>query len=259
MSEQGSRGGRVVWHDLMTTDIDKASEFYKELFGWQLTDVEMGGGTYRMIRSGETEIGGLMSLEASHGAPSHWMAYVTVDDVDAAVQRANAQGGETLVPTTPIPNVGAFAVIKDPSGACISPFKSVHSELPESDAPTPAGQFCWDELLTTDPEGAVRFYGELFGWTEDKQDMGEMGTYHFMKRGERFGVGIMKMPPQAEAPPHWLSYITVENVDRWAEKVTQLGGQIFCPPMDIPGIGRFAVASDPTGATFALFASPTES
>lgn len=254
MSEQG---GRVVWHELMTTDMEKASRFYTELFGWKLTDVEMGTGTYRMIHSGETEIGGMMTLEGSP-APSHWMTYVSVDDVEAAVQRSSAQGGETLVPTTPIPNVGTFAVIKDPDGACIAPFKSDHPAAPESDAPTPAGHFCWDELLTRDPDSAARFYGELFGWTEEKQDMGEMGVYHFMKRGDRFGVGIMRMPPEAEAPPHWLSYITVEDVDRWAEKTKQLGGQIFCPPMDIPNIGRFAVASDPTGGMFALFASPKQ-
>lgn len=252
MSEQS---GRVVWHELMTTDMEKASRFYRELFGWQLQDTEMaGGGTYRMIRSGETEVGGMMQLTESHGgAPTHWMAYVTVDDVDAAVQRAGAQGGETLVPTTPIPNVGSFAVVKDPKGACIAPFKSVHPDRPEDDAPPPAGQFCWDELLTTDPEGAARFYGELFGWSEEKMDMGEMGTYRVMKRGERFGGGIMQMPPQAEAPPHWLSYVAVEDVDQWAEKVTQLGGKVFCPPTDIPSIGRFAVASDPTGGMFALF------
>ncbi|MHC4135207.1 MAG: VOC family protein [Planctomycetota bacterium] len=258
MSEQGSQGGRVVWHDLMTTDIDRAAEFYTQLFGWQLNDVDMGGGTYKMIRSGETDIGGLMPVEESHGVPSHWTAYVTVDDVDAAVQRANAQGGETLVPTTPIPNVGAFAVIKDPKGACISPFKSDHPDTPESDAPPPAGQFCWDELLTTDPDGAARFYGELFGWTDEPMDMGETGIYHVMKRGERFGGGIMKMPPQAEAPPHWLSYVAVEDVDQWAGKVTELGGQIFCPPTDIPNIGRFAVAADPTGGMFAIFKGTTQ-
>ena len=253
MSEQGPQGGRVVWHDLMTTDIDKASEFYTKLFGWQLNDVDMGGGTYKMIRSGETEIGGLVPLDKSHGAPSHWTAYVTVDDVNAAVQRANAQGGETLVPTTPIPNVGAFAMIKDPNGACISPFKSEQPDAPESDTSPPAGQFCWDELLTTDPDGAVRFYGELFGWTEEKMDMGEMGTYHMMKRGERYGVGIMQMPPQAAAPPHWLPYIAVEDVDQWAEKVTQLGGKIFYPPNDIPNIGRFSVCADSAGGMFAIF------
>ena len=118
------------------------------------------------------------------------------------------------------------------------------------------GAFSWVELATSDADGAKRFYGELFGWSEEKQDMGEMGVYHFMKRGERFGVGIMKMPPQAEAPPHWLSYVTVEDVDQWAEKTTQLGGRIYVPPMDIPNIGRFAVASDPTGGVFALFAYP---
>ncbi|MHC4972964.1 MAG: VOC family protein [Planctomycetota bacterium] len=249
MSEQG----RVVWHDLMTTDIDRASEFYSELFGWQLTDVDMGSGTYRMIRSGETEIGGFEPLKEAQGAASHWLAYVTVDDVDAAAKRAQAQGGETLVPTTPIPNIGAFAVIRDQEGARISPFKSVHAELPETDDPIPAGLFCWEELLTNDPEGAVPFYSELFGWTEDKQELGDAGTYHFMMRGERHGIGIVKMPPGTEAPPQWIPYVVVNDVDADAEKVTQLGGKVLCPPMDLPGIGRFAVASDPTGGTFAVF------
>ncbi|MHC4547865.1 MAG: VOC family protein [Planctomycetota bacterium] len=253
MSEQI---GKVVWHDLMTTDVEKSGSFYTELFGWQIHEIEIGGqfGTYRMIRAGETDIGGLVPLDPSQGIPSHWIAYVAVDDVAAATQRAQANGGQAVVPPTPIPNVGSFAVIQDPTGAFISPFKSDQPATEESDAPLPAGHFCWDELLTNDPETAVRFYSELFGWTEEKMDMGEMGTYHVMKRaGDKFGGGIMRMPPEAEAPPHWLSYVAVEDVDAWTEKSGQLGGQTFCPPTDIPDLGRFAVHADPVGAVFAVF------
>jgi predicted enzyme related to lactoylglutathione lyase len=84
--------------------------------------------------------------------------------------------------------------------------------------------------------------------------MGEMGTYTCFQTDEKDRAGLMQMPPQAgDAPPHWLSYIGVDDVDESAEKVTSLGGQIHCPPMDIPGVGRFSVVADPTGAMFALF------
>jgi len=249
------QNGRFVWHDLMTTDLEKSREFYGELFGWKVHEVDMGPtGTYRMIRAGEEDIGGMVPLDAAQNVPSHWLAYAHVEDVDAACQRATGGGGQVLVPPTGIPGVGRFAVVQDPTGGCIAPFRSDRPYTEETEKIAGVGTFCWGELLTHDVDAARRFYGELFGWGVQEMAMPE-GTYTVFTRGQRQAAGAMKMPPEAQAPSHWMHYIVVEGVDAAAARIQELGGKLWVEPRDIEGIGRFAVGADTTGGTFAVFKS----
>ncbi len=252
--------GRFVWDDLMTTDRDAAAAFYSELLGWNIKAMPVEGmGEYHMIHrpvaDGDDEgLGGIVQLEKEHGLPSHWISYVAVDDVDATCERAAAAGGKTCVPPTDLPNIGRFAVIEDGGGAYISPFKTAHGYLPEADGPPPDSSVCWHELMTNDVAKARTFYSEVFGWKPTDIDMGPAGTYTILKRGDKDAGGIMQMPEAAAGtPPHWLAYIAVPNVDEATAKSTALGGKTFCPPTDIPNIGRFSVNADPTGAVFAFF------
>jgi uncharacterized protein len=85
-------------------------------------------------------------------------------------------------------------------------------------------------------------------------DMGEMGTYTIFSRGEEQDVGgCMRTPPGVEAPPHWLVYIGVDDVDATAARAKELGATVFQESTDIPEVGRFAVVQDPAGAVFGLF------
>lgn len=245
--------GRFVWYELVTKDKDKALDFYRALFGWNVHEEDMGEmGKYPMVGAGETWLAGLVSPR-QEGIPSHWIAYVTVPDVDAAARKTEELGGKVHVPPTDIPNVGRFTAISDPQGATILPFKFASQNPPEMEGPPPAGFFCWNELLTSDPEAGGKFYQEIFGWSMTSADMGEMGTYYMFQRGQKEEAGAMKMPPQAEAPPHWLPYISVDDVDASVQKCQELGGMVYCQPTNIPNVGRFAVMADPLGATFAVF------
>ena len=110
------------------------------------------------------------------------------------------------------------------------------------------GAFGWNELMTSDVDGAEKFYGELFGWEIDKNPM--PGTEYTVVKvdGEAVG-GIMKTPPECgQTHPCWGVYITVDDVDATAAKVEKLGGKILRPPFDIPNVGRFCVLQDPQGA-----------
>src|SRR5688572_23037072 len=99
MADKLESVGRIGWHDLMTTDVEKALVFYKALFGWTTQAHDMGPmGTYHLIHNGKPDIGGIMSLDPAHGAPSHWIGYVGVDDVDAAAKRVTSHGGKIAVP-----------------------------------------------------------------------------------------------------------------------------------------------------------------
>jgi predicted enzyme related to lactoylglutathione lyase len=249
--------GRVVWHDCMTLDMDKSIDFYGKLFGWTTQDFDPGntGKPYTMIVSGDATIGGYVPMDPAEtdSPPPHWMSYVAVDDVEAALQRTTAAGGTICVPPIEIPTVGKFAVIADPTGGYISPFQSANEPQPELEGPSPVGQFIWEELLTTDPVAATAFYSELFGWKTQEMDMGEMGTYRVQLRGETPESGIMQKPADAPGPSHWLSYVHVEDVDATAAKVNGFGGKTFVPPMDMPDVGRMSVHSDSVGCMFALY------
>lgn len=250
--------GRFVWYDLMTTDPDASREFYSQLFGWGTSQMDMGEmGLYTMVSAGEQGLGGIVPLGEADGVPSHWIAYISVDDLQAACRRVKELGGEVCVPPTDIPNEGQFAVVNDPSGAIFSPFKSSREEPPETDGPPAPGTVCWNELQTTDPEGVVSFYRDLFGWGLAEMDMGPNGKYWLFKRGTRDAGGMMKMPPEAAGRPNWLPHFAVEDVDASTAKAMSLGGTTHVPPTDVPDIGRFSVLSDSTGATFALFAGTT--
>ncbi|WP_428261134.1 VOC family protein [Haliangium sp.] len=113
------------------------------------------------------------------------------------------------------------------------------------------GKVVWRELMTPDPAASKKFYGEIFGWDYDDVDMGPM-IYTLIKGGERGRGGIMKMDA-GEHPPHWMSYVSVPDVDAAAKAAEDAGGTIGVPPTDIPQVGRFSVIGDPGGAWITAF------
>jgi predicted enzyme related to lactoylglutathione lyase len=258
MTTSSSRG-RFGWYDLLTTDRDRAAAFYGELFGWTFAEREYEGfGTYLMISAGGTAIGGMVPLKPGGPIPSHWSAYVSHPDPDAACEQAKALGGKVIAPGTDIPGVGRFAAVSEGSGAYLMPLRFDGEQPPEQEGPPPAGHFCWQELLADDVERARDFYAAIFGWETGSMDMGPMGTYHTFRRADAEVAGLMKRPPDMPAPPAWLYYVHVEDVDASFARAGELGATTCVEPSDIPGIGRYAVLVDPTGAAFAVFARPRD-
>jgi predicted enzyme related to lactoylglutathione lyase len=252
MSDAKPRG-RFVWYDLMTTEPDRAVEFYKAVTGWGTTQWESET-PYTMWTVSSTPIGGLMQLPAGAPAPPHWLAYISSPDVNATVKEAEALGGKTIVAPNDIPTVGRFAVMSDPQGAVFAIFTPA-SEAPGHEGEPVLGEFSWHELATSEPPAAFRFYERLFGWEKTSaMDMGEMGTYQMYGRnGVELG-GIFQKPPQMPGPPAWLHYIMVEDVDRAAGVIAERGGTVVNGPMEVPGGDRILQAIDPQGAMFALHA-----
>ena len=113
------------------------------------------------------------------------------------------------------------------------------------------GTFCWNELITTDVEKAKEFYTNLLGWGTEAMPGGM--PYTIVKAGDIQAGGMMaRTPEMGEVPPHWMAYIAVDDVDDVVSKVESLGGQIYAPATDIPGVGRFSIIADPTGAAVGL-------
>lgn len=116
------------------------------------------------------------------------------------------------------------------------------------------GAWCWHDLMTTDVEGAIAFYGDLLGWTVKAVPIGD--TTYNMIHADGMGIGgFAPVDPSMGVAPHWIGYVTTDDVDAAARRAASHGGAVEVPAMDIPGVGRFAIVTDPGGARFAPFAS----
>ncbi len=249
--------GHFVWYDLMTTDPAGAVDFYGKVVGWGRKTWDEGEDAYIMWTAGEDLIGGLVRLddETAKTVPPHWLAYTTVPDTDAAVEKAKELGGQVLHGPVDVPTVGRFAILADPHGAVFSVF------TPAGTPPGPSGKlrpghFSWHELATTDYNSAMDFYASLFAWevTEDV-DMGEMGTYRMYGHGEAtYGGMYNKVQDDMPGPPFWLHYVLVDDVHTAVEGVRAHGGRVLAGPMEVPGGDHVAPCMDPQGALFALHA-----
>jgi len=113
------------------------------------------------------------------------------------------------------------------------------------------GRFIWHELISEDHEGAKGFYGELFGWKFEEMDMGPAGTYLLAKVGDA-PIGGFSAPPMEGVPPHWVGYLSVDDVDAKAKAIVDAGGTALMDAFDVPGVGRMQPVKDPQGAAFFL-------
>jgi predicted enzyme related to lactoylglutathione lyase len=117
-----------------------------------------------------------------------------------------------------------------------------------------AGELTWFDLSSGDNAASIRFYTQLMGWTTESWG-GDAYTMFKSAEGKTFG-GIMPLTDEAKkmgAPPNWMGYVSVDDVDQAVAKATQLGGKVYVPGTDIPNTGRFAVLADPAGAVIAVF------
>jgi len=116
------------------------------------------------------------------------------------------------------------------------------------------GRFAWHELLTTDPEAAKRFYGDVVGWTPQASDNAGPG-YTLFLNGNAPAAGMMAIPPGMGAPPMWYAYVEVDDVEATVKQATQIGGTLMGEVKSIEGVGRFALLRDPQGAMIGVLTS----
>lgn len=248
--------GSFIWYELMTTDPGGAKRFYGDVVGWTIGDpVPASDVEYRMIGTTDDYAGGVLTLTkemCDGGARLIWLGYLGVDDVDAAVAKAVAAGAKVQIEPFDAPGVGRIAMIHDPQGVPIYLMRGTTDDDSTAYQRKGMGHVAWNELMTSDREAALDFYGSHFGYVKaGAMDMGpEMGEYSFISHdGETVGA-IMKASP--EAPIAWQFYFRVPDVDDAADKVKAGGGQVLFGPMDVPTGERVLVGVDPQGASFGL-------
>lgn len=115
--------GAMTWNELLTRDAEAAQAFFSDLFGWRGERQENG---YVLLFDGDRQAGGMMPIDEEWGdAPSNWMVYFAVDDVDEKARRAEELGGQVLNGPFDLPTGGRMAVIQDPQGAVFSVMRAM--------------------------------------------------------------------------------------------------------------------------------------
>jgi uncharacterized protein len=246
--------GRILWYELLTTDMKAAERFYTAVVGWTVAPFEGSPQPYDMwMRTGGLPVGGVMTIPEGMGFPPHWEMYVGVPKLEDAMAQIERLKGSALSPVIEVPTVGRMRVMRDPQSAVFA----IYEPAPESSQPPEAqaelGDVSWHELYTTDAAAALKFYSEMFGWRERSvMDMGPMGKYHIFGLEWDLG-GMMNKPKEmAQVPPHWGLYFRVPDVAQGADRVKANGGQVLNGPMEVPGGSWIVNCMDPQGAAFSL-------
>ena len=245
--------GTPSWVDLATPDMDKTTDFYGGLFGWDIHESsrpEESGG-YRVAECGGKSVAGVMPL-MQEGQPPVWSSYISVEDADATVTKAKDAGGTVFAEPMDVMDLGRMAVFADPTGAVIGIWQP--KEMKGAQLVNEPVSVCWNELNTRDTDAAAAFYSAVFGWNAEVAEGSEMNYVTFQRDDGSWIGGMMDMantPMPAEIPPHWLVYFAVADTDATIAQAKETGGNLAAGPIDIP-FGRFAVMTDPNGSAFAV-------
>lgn len=257
MGERASYApGTFCWVDLTTTDQDAAKAFYTALFGWQVLDMPVGDGVvYSTMLLGSERVGAISAqpqAQRDAGAPPVWNSYISVSDADAIVERSRELGASVHAPPFDVMDAGRMGVIQDPQGAYFAVWQpNEHHGATLVNAP---GALSWNELASPDLDGSAEFYGQLFGWEITAME-GMPMPYRVIANAGHSNGGMTELTQPA--PPHWLVYFAVEELDGALAKVEELGGKKLAGPIDV-GIAKIGIVGDPQGAVFALYAGELE-
>lgn len=256
--------GKMIWADLVTTDLQSAEQFYGGLFGWSFREVEGGKRDFAVAYSGEQPVAGLVRREPlmDQSRQPAWLPFIAVRNVADAQQVAVAQGGKVLSRPHAYPERGEQAVFADPQGAVFAVLASSSGDPP--DVLAAPGEWIWSSLITRDPDTDAAFYQKVFGYQvyDLAGDAGgpnvapgdDSNIQHLVFASDEFARGSANAFP-ANRPnihPHWISFVRVEDTADAAQKAATLGGHVLVAPhLDRHG-GRIAILADPSGARFGV-------
>ena len=237
---------QICRYALRTTDIPAARAFYTSVLGEAFS------------RSG-VEVIPLPERARKLGAPSHFSGYVAVEeaDFDAKLAALTSRGAEQLGPTTRDDEGHRRAWLRDPFGARIGLWDGLGDSkqtMSEQGTLTP-GPVAWHLLHTTDPEEALSFYADLFGWeSKGRVDLGEGRGSHRLFAWGAGGEPVGSFTDLARLPhvhAQWLYCFPTEDIESAATTVRAKGGVVAGISEGQTG-HRFAGCDDPQGAAFAL-------
>ncbi len=262
--------GVPCWIDSSQPDPEASLAFYRGLFGWDFENVmPEGSGAYFIGRIRGGDVAALGSIPDGGPPIAVWNTYIWVASADDTASKARDAGGAVLAEPFDVMDAGRMAVLADPEGAVFSVWQAKGNK--GAKVVNEHGSLNFNGLATRDLEAAKAFYGAVFGWTVLDLPSGAMWTLPgYGDHLEETTPGLREQMAQMGAPdgfidvvaalnpiasddtgtpPHWNVTFAVDDADKAAAQVAELGGVVVAGPFDAPWT-RMAVIQDPQGATF---------
>jgi predicted enzyme related to lactoylglutathione lyase len=247
MAERASYApGTPSWVDLTVPDLAVALTFYGGLFGWEFEDQGEQAGHYHQALKDGRRVAGIGPNQPGTPPMAFWTTYLTGTDVHAHAAAIASAGGQVRFGPLQVLEAGRMVAGEDPAGAMFAiwePGEHKGAQLADEHA-----TLAWNELMTPDLDGAVRFYGTLFEYTFEPLPE-DPGGYRLLKVGDDTVGGIWSLTDGT--PAHWVTYFRYDDVDVGFDRARELGGELTGEPVDSP-YGRWAPVRDPQGAVFRL-------
>ncbi len=243
--------GKIVWHDLLTDDVNSVKSFYGGLFGWKFDNGGDPDAVYTTILFNGNPIGGIIHLVNKDGETnyaSQWMEYISVGDVDVVFQEVKKQNCKVYKEPFDIKHRGRIAVFDDTRGALIAIVNSSTGD--PDDVEVEYNNWFWNELWTDDLNNSIEFYKSLFGYSLEEYKTQSGDDYIILRTEERRRAGVLKIPFE-DVKPNWLPFVAVKDVNKVESKVEELGGKILVASEGIIG-NEAAIITDPSGAVFTI-------
>jgi uncharacterized protein len=237
-------GNRIAHFEVGSADFERLLRFYGELFDWR---VERTADTLAIVdtRSG----GGVNGAIGRSGDGTPWVSfYVGVEDPQAALRRAEALGGTTMLDVVEIPDLLTFAMFSDPDGNLVGLLETKggksYAGQPSAGDGVPVD---WFEVLGADAERTRRFYQDLFGWT--LTESGAPGYWMVQPEaggiGGGLGGGVGKV---------WATvYAKVGDVETSLAKAERLGATRVFGPDQAGDRTTTGALRDPAGNVFGVY------
>lgn len=249
--------GTPIWYELLTPDPDASKTFYEATIGWTVEAQPSGEMDYRMIDTGNGLVGGVARMTEGVTPPAMkpgWKFYIGVDDVDATAAKIEAHGGTIHIGPFDLEGVGRMAYVADPQGVPFYIMRGLSDDTSTAFDRTGMGKCNWNELWTSDQEGAHAFYAEVFGWTyPDRLAMPGMSDYVFVSAGDA-AIGATMTAPPGGPPLAWRFYFRAPDIHAAVATARERGATIQMEPMEVPGGDWVFAATDPHGVAFGVAA-----
>jgi uncharacterized protein len=246
--------GTPCWTDVTSTDLPRAVEFYRGLFGWDAevaTEPEAGGYTMFQLDGKKVAAG---SPPMGEQAASYWTTYLASDDVDDTAEKIRAAGGTVMMEPFDVFDAGRMTIAQDPTGATFGVWQAgQHIGAQLANEP---GTLNWNQCQTPDPARAAEFYAAALGYGVDEVDVGTEEPFRVLQVDGKPVAGVREPIPQMGGEPQWSVVFSVADTDETVAKARELGGEVLIEPADLPQIGRIAVLRDPVGAMFQVIQPP---
>ncbi len=244
--------GKFIWYDLFVHNLEEVIPFYEGLFGWSFVNTEPNINRVQTIYRDGVSIGNAVEMTPGkrNDAGSHWLGYVSTEDIDNSVLVVTQNKGSIPMEPKDLPNRGRVAIMADPQGARAALVTSSHGDPPDSDDID--NYWVGSELWTISVSAALEFYTLLFDYEVDRRAMDDGSVYTVLVKDDEDRAAVVKIPWEGEIQPTWVPYIAVTDAMGVIETAKTLGGTILIGADPAQQKNPNAIIADPQGGVFGI-------